>query len=180
MVINGNRSVVKIDSIRNVGSKNVERVTVRRCFFEINAPPTDDLGARARERPRVFARKFLRPVRLPIAIDHHPVSNRPVYRDSGVHGRFVLRRGRMIPSELERLILERKSRGHIPFFVSATAGTTVLGAFDPINAIADICEKYKLWLHIDAAWGGGLLLSRKYRHPRLDGIERSVSRSLPI
>ncbi|XP_060848269.1 glutamate decarboxylase isoform X1 [Rhopalosiphum padi] len=84
-------------------------------------------------------------------------------------------RGRMIPSELERLILERKSKGHIPFFVTATAGTTVLGAFDPINEIADICEKYKLWLHIDAAWGGGLLLSRKYRYPRLAGIERANS-----
>ncbi|KAL4103598.1 hypothetical protein QTP88_018959 [Uroleucon formosanum] len=84
-------------------------------------------------------------------------------------------RGRMIPSELERLILERKSKGHIPFFVTATAGTTVLGAFDPINEIADICEKYKMWLHIDAAWGGGLLLSRKYRHPRLNGIERFES-----
>lgn len=84
-------------------------------------------------------------------------------------------RGRMIPSELERLILERRARGHIPFFVNATAGTTVLGAFDPIEPIADICQKYKLWLHVDAAWGGGLLLSRKYRHPRLSGIERSDS-----
>ncbi|XP_033207838.1 glutamate decarboxylase isoform X2 [Belonocnema kinseyi] len=84
-------------------------------------------------------------------------------------------RGRLIPSKLEELILERKARGHIPFFVNATAGTTVIGAFDPISEIADICQKYKLWLHIDAAWGGGLLLSRKYRHPRLSGIERADS-----
>ena len=60
-------------------------------------------------------------------------------------------RGRMIPSELERLILERKAKGHIPFFVNATAGTTVLGAFDPIEPIADICQKYKLWLHVDVS-----------------------------
>ncbi|XP_059613482.1 glutamate decarboxylase [Phlebotomus argentipes] len=83
--------------------------------------------------------------------------------------------GRMITTELERLVLERKAKGQIPFFVSATAGTTVLGAFDPLNEIADICDKYNLWLHVDAAWGGGLLLSRKYRHPRLSGIERSLS-----
>nr|CAD7567834.1 unnamed protein product [Timema californicum] len=83
----------------------------------------------------------------------------------------VLSRGRMIPEELERLVLERKSRGHIPFFVNATSGTTVLGAFDPLEPIADICQKYRMWLHVDAAWGGGLLLSRKYRHPRLTGIE---------
>ena len=58
-------------------------------------------------------------------------------------------RGRMIVSELERLILERKARGQIPFFVNATAGTTVLGAYDPLNAIADICEKYNCWMHVD-------------------------------
>jgi hypothetical protein len=57
----------------------------------------------------------------------------------------------MIPSELERLILERKAQGHVPFFVNATAGTTVLGAFDPIDPIADICQKYKLWLHVDVS-----------------------------
>ena len=57
--------------------------------------------------------------------------------------------GRMIPSELERLILDRKAKGHIPFFVCCTSGTTVLGAFDPINEIADICEKYGMWLHVD-------------------------------
>jgi Pyridoxal-dependent decarboxylase conserved domain len=59
--------------------------------------------------------------------------------------------GRMIPSELERLILERKARGQIPFFVNATAGTTVLGAFDPLNEIADICQKYNCWFHIDVS-----------------------------
>ncbi|XP_058794076.1 glutamate decarboxylase isoform X3 [Phymastichus coffea] len=84
-------------------------------------------------------------------------------------------RGRMIPQRLEELILERKAKGHIPFFVNATAGTTVIGAFDPISEIADICQKYNCWLHIDAAWGGGLLLSKKYRHPRLTGIERADS-----
>lgn len=60
-------------------------------------------------------------------------------------------RGRLIPSKLEELILERKAKGHIPFFVSATAGTTVIGSFDPISEIADICQKYKLWLHVDVS-----------------------------
>lgn len=59
--------------------------------------------------------------------------------------------GKMIVSELERLIIERKNRGQIPFFVNATAGTTVLGSFDPINDIADICEKYNCWMHIDVS-----------------------------
>lgn len=83
-------------------------------------------------------------------------------------------RGRMIPSELERLVIERLELGHRPYFVNCTEGTTVVGAFDPINPVADICEKYGLWLHIDAAWGGGCLLSKNQRY-RLAGIERAQS-----
>lgn len=50
-------------------------------------------------------------------------------------------------------------------------GTTVLGAFDPIPALADVCEKHGLWLHVDAAWGGGALMSKRHRH-LLEGIHR--------
>lgn len=38
-----------------------------------------------------------------------------------------------------------------PFFVNATAGTTVLGAFDDLNTIADVCEKYNMWMHVDVS-----------------------------
>uniref|UniRef100_A0A8D0KY70 Glutamate decarboxylase like 1 n=1 Tax=Strix occidentalis caurina TaxID=311401 RepID=A0A8D0KY70_STROC len=73
-------------------------------------------------------------------------------------------RGKMIPEELEK-------QGSAPFLVCATAGTTVLGAFDPLDKIADICEKHGLWLHVDASWGGSALISRK--HCRLlHGIHR--------
>ena len=57
----------------------------------------------------------------------------------------------MIPSELERLVKERFEMGHRPYFVNCTEGTTVVGAFDPIHPIADICDKYGLWLHIDVS-----------------------------
>lgn len=83
-------------------------------------------------------------------------------------------RGRMNPEELERLVLERLEAGDRPFYVNCTCGTTVLGAFDPVNPIADICAKYDMWLHIDAAWGGGCLLSDKLRY-KLAGIERANS-----
>ncbi|CDW54899.1 glutamate decarboxylase 1 [Trichuris trichiura] len=56
-------------------------------------------------------------------------------------------RGKMIPEALEEAIIASKEEGCIPFFVNAVAGSTVYGAFDPINLIADICEKYGLWLH---------------------------------
>ena len=57
----------------------------------------------------------------------------------------------MIPSELERLVKEAIAKGKTPYFVNATVGTTVFGAFDPINEIADICEKYNMWLHLDVS-----------------------------
>ena len=59
--------------------------------------------------------------------------------------------GRMIPSELESQIKISIEQGKIPFFVNATAGTTVLGAYDPLEPLADICLKYKLWLHLDVS-----------------------------
>lgn len=48
-------------------------------------------------------------------------------------------------------ILLYLTQGHVPLFVNATAGTTVYGAFDPINEIADLCEKYNMWLHVDVS-----------------------------
>lgn len=79
--------------------------------------------------------------------------------------------GKMSMSHLREEIKRAKSEGAEPFMVSATAGTTVLGAFDPINEIADICQEHNLWLHVDAAWGGGALMSKKFRY-LLNGIER--------
>lgn len=43
------------------------------------------------------------------------------------------------------------AQGFVPFFVSATAGTTVYGAFDPLIAISDICKKYNIWMHVDVS-----------------------------
>lgn len=58
-------------------------------------------------------------------------------------------RGKLIPSELEFMIIKSIENNEVPFLVALTAGTTVLGAFDPIVPVADICQKYKLWLHVD-------------------------------
>nr|XP_015796090.2 acidic amino acid decarboxylase GADL1 isoform X4 [Nothobranchius furzeri]XP_015796092.2 acidic amino acid decarboxylase GADL1 isoform X4 [Nothobranchius furzeri]XP_054594373.1 acidic amino acid decarboxylase GADL1 isoform X4 [Nothobranchius furzeri] len=80
-------------------------------------------------------------------------------------------RGKMVPSALQEQIQTAKSKGEVPFMVNATAGTTVLGAFDPLDAIADVCEKHDLWLHVDACWGGGALMSQKHRQ-LLKGIQR--------
>ena len=82
--------------------------------------------------------------------------------------------GRMIPEKLEAQIIEDMREGFIPTYVNATAGTTVLGAFDPIDKIADITEKYKIWLHVDGAYCGGVIFSSNYRHLAM-GLERSNS-----
>jgi glutamate/tyrosine decarboxylase-like PLP-dependent enzyme len=59
--------------------------------------------------------------------------------------------GRMIPSHLTSCIQQTIMEGKKPFFVSATAGTTVLGAFDPLEELADVCHQYGLWLHVDVS-----------------------------
>ncbi|KAF3698857.1 Glutamate decarboxylase 1 [Channa argus] len=83
-------------------------------------------------------------------------------------------RGKMIPVELESSIVTAEQKGLVPFYVNATAGTTVYGAFDPLNDIADICQRHNLWMHVDAAWGGGLLMSDRHK-VKLQGIERACS-----
>ncbi|WP_328771396.1 lysine decarboxylase DesA [Streptomyces sp. NBC_00286] len=71
--------------------------------------------------------------------------------------------------------LERCRRdGLIPMAVVATAGTTDFGSIDPLPEIAELCEQFGAWLHVDAAYGCGLLASRKNRH-LIDGIERADS-----
>lgn len=82
--------------------------------------------------------------------------------------------GRMIPEQLEAQIIEDIAAGFIPTYVNATAGTTVLGAFDPIEKIADITEKYNIWLHVDGAYSGSVIFSDKYKY-LVKGIERSNS-----
>jgi len=61
-----------------------------------------------------------------------------------------------------------------PIAVVATAGTTDFGSIDPITALAEICQTHELWLHVDAAYGGGLLATPHHRH-LLQGIEHADS-----
>ncbi len=58
--------------------------------------------------------------------------------------------------------------------VCATAGTTVMGVFDPIEEIAEICERYNIWLHVDGAYLGAVLFSDKHKH-LLKGLDRADS-----
>ena len=82
--------------------------------------------------------------------------------------------GHMDTKVLRFMIKTSLKNGQKPFFVAATAGTTVRGIFDPINEIADICDDFELWLHIDGSWGAPVIFSKKYKH-LLDGSDRSDS-----
>ncbi|MFB0619649.1 lysine decarboxylase DesA [Streptomyces sp. AGS-58] len=72
--------------------------------------------------------------------------------------------------ELERCAKD----GLVPMAVVATAGTTDFGSIDPLPEIAGLCAQYGVWMHVDAAYGCGLLASLRYRD-RLAGIERADS-----
>jgi len=61
---------------------------------------------------------------------------------------------RMIPSELEKAIVEDRQNGFHPFCAVATIGTTAVTSIDPVPEISRICRTHNLWLHIDAAYGG--------------------------
>jgi len=60
----------------------------------------------------------------------------------------------MIPEKLDEAVKEDIAKGYKPFCVVATVGTTSTTSVDPVEAIADISEKYNLWLHIDSAYAG--------------------------
>ena len=78
---------------------------------------------------------------------------------------------------LEQTLAQLKTEGKIAACIVATAGTTDAGAIDDLKAIRKLADEYQAWLHVDAAWGGALLLSKDYRH-FLDGIELTDSITL--
>tara|TARA_R110002124_G_scaffold87407_1_gene225190 strand:- start:232321 stop:233706 length:1386 start_codon:yes stop_codon:yes gene_type:complete len=85
--------------------------------------------------------------------------------------------GQMLPKQLENQIKTDIDKGFSPFFINATAGTTVLGAFDNIESLSEISKKYDLWLHVDGAYCGGVIFSKKHRH-LVKGLEKSDSFSV--
>ena len=80
-------------------------------------------------------------------------------------------RGHALQSAIEEL--EEKDRKRL-FAVVATGGTTNAGIIDELDTIADICEKHKIWFHVDGAYGGGALAAPSVRH-LFNGIERADS-----
>ena len=82
-------------------------------------------------------------------------------------------------TKLEKAIKEDREKGYHPFCVIGTAGSTNLGSFDDLNAIADLCERENLWFHLDAAFGAWVKLSPTHRH-LVSGLERADSVAIDL
>lgn len=76
--------------------------------------------------------------------------------------------------DLARCVHEDRARGLVPFLVVGTAGTTSAGIVDPLLELAVFCRDERLWLHVDAAWGGAAVLVPRLR-PLVAGIARADS-----
>ena len=79
---------------------------------------------------------------------------------------------RMRPEALDEMIRADLAAGRTPIAVVATAGTTLTGAIDPLNAIADICAEHGIWMHVDGAYG---LPAASVMPERFAGLERADS-----
>lgn len=81
---------------------------------------------------------------------------------------------RMDAEKLELQLHKDKKEGLNPFLIVASAGTTDTGAIDPLDPIADLCETFNCWLHVDGAYGGFFILVDELKD-RFKGIERADS-----
>ncbi len=82
--------------------------------------------------------------------------------------------GKMDPAAFAAQIERDLAAGYKPFFVNLTAGTTVLGAYDPLKEFTKIAKEHDIWVHVDGAMGGSMLLSKLHRG-LLDGVEHADS-----
>jgi len=86
--------------------------------------------------------------------------------------------GRMHTPTLERIMEKITAAGGIPFFVGATAGTTVRGSFDLLEPLLTLRQRYGFWLHVDGAWGGAVIFSDHLRSRFLPHLEQANSFTL--
>ncbi len=85
--------------------------------------------------------------------------------------------GRISLTALTQTIAADLAAGCVPFLLVASAGTTGAGMLDPLEACADLAARHRLWYHVDAAWGGAMIASERYRHI-LKGLERADSATI--
>lgn len=137
------------------------------------------LLARDKARPRLRAEGFSGPrLRVYSSVDcHYSVAKAVAVLGLGLDNLVYVdadERGRMDPAALEKAIRADLDAGHQPMMVNATAGTTVLGAFDPLDELADVCGTHGMWLHVDGAFGASVALDPCQAH-LVSGCDRADS-----
>ncbi|WP_142713368.1 pyridoxal phosphate-dependent decarboxylase family protein [Fodinibius sediminis] len=131
----------------------------------------------ARDEAGIRAKDFHRSVIYTTRQVHHCVIKAIKFsglQEAAVREVAMDDRYRMKPAALEKQIESDKREGLIPLMIFASAGTTDLGAVDPLDDIADLAEKHKLWFHVDAAYGGFFMLT-EHGKKVMKGMERSDS-----
>jgi len=83
-------------------------------------------------------------------------------------------RRRMDPNRLDETLTQLRKKNRPIVAVACSACATPIGAFDPLDEIADVCERHEVWMHVDAAHGGSAMFSQRYRS-LLKGIDRADS-----
>src|SRR5690606_13512946 len=78
---------------------------------------------------------------------------------------------------LDRQLREDRAAGHLPVCVVGTAGDVNTGAIDPLESIAEVCARHRVWFHVDASYGGFAALASSVRG-RLQGRARADSIAL--
>lgn len=81
---------------------------------------------------------------------------------------------RLSIDDLDQRLTELTAEGLLPFCLVATAGSTDFGAIDPIGECISRAQRFGLWLHVDAAYGGAVMLSERHKH-LLAGVEQADS-----
>jgi len=139
---------------------------------------TANLGPETRGRGLVATRRQL----VAYASEHAHGCIRRALELAGIGGNFLrsvpaLSSGEIDVMALAEMVGRDRAEGLVPFAVCASAGTVDWGAFDDINALADLCRAEKLWLHVDAAFGAACAASPVLGR-RLNGIEQADSVAL--
>ena len=174
----------------------VEKAIIKEIVKIIDYPTTADgtiasggsmsnliamLMARDKKDPQARFKGSRRPlVAYTSAASHYSIAKNAAFLGIGrdhVRNIPTNSKGRMNPEALTEQIQADLAAGLEPFFINATAGTTVLGVFDPIDPLADLSEKYNLWLHVDGAYCGSVIFSKTYKH-LVDGLHRTDSFNL--
>jgi aromatic-L-amino-acid decarboxylase len=131
----------------------------------------------ARDAHDLKARDFEKAVMYMTEQAHHSVDK--AIRIAGLRECVIRRvpmddRYRMNADALEQAILEDERAGLQPWLIVANAGTTNVGAVDPLPAVADIADQHGLWLHVDGAYGAFFALCDEGKKA-LQGMEQSDS-----